>query len=49
MEMYFFHYPAFVLQLLAGLVVALVVVELWRLNAPGSLPQYRRNHRPLSR
>lgn len=47
MEMYFFHYSAFVMQLLLGLVVALVAVELWRLNSPGSRRLSRRNHRPL--
>lgn len=47
MEMYFFHYSALVMQLLVGLVVALVAVELWRLNSPGSRPRHRHNHRPL--
>jgi len=49
MEMYVFHYPVFVLQLLVGLVVALVAVELYRLNAPGPRQRYRRNPRHLSR
>ncbi|MFP5370835.1 MAG: hypothetical protein ACLGI3_08820 [Actinomycetes bacterium] len=49
MEMYVFHYPVFVLQLLVGLVVALVAVELYRLNTPGPRQRYRRNPRHLSR
>lgn len=49
MEMYVFHYSAFVVQLLLGLVVVLVAVELWRLNSPRARPRYRRNHRPLLR
>ena len=44
MDMYFWHFSVFTMQLLIGLVVALVAVELWRLRSPA--PRQRdRGHR----
>jgi len=38
MDMYFWHFSVFTMQLLVGLVAALVAVELWRLccSPPGT-------------
>ena len=45
--MYFWHFSVFTLQLLIGLVVALVAVELYRLRSPGPRQRRRHNHRTL--
>ena len=47
MDMYFWHFSVFTMQLVIGLVVALVAVELYRLGSPGPRQRRRRNHRPL--
>lgn len=47
--MYFWHFSVFTMQLLIGLVVALVAVEMWRLGSPGPRRRHRRNHRALQR
>lgn len=49
MDMYFWHFSVFTMQLLIGLVVALVAVELWRLRVPVTRQRHRRNHRALQR
>jgi len=46
MDMYFWHFSVLTMQLLIGLVVALVAIEFWRLKSPDPRRRHRRHVRP---